>query len=154
MFDDTGVGWDVDANFAQCGWSTVEALHFSLDFLKGETTVTLTGVYRKISPPKMSITNTSHGSHFTFSSFFSSIIWVRNLLGLSSSPKAKEEEPPEAPEGLVTDETEEKESDRVKAQGFTSWKKPWDRRWNLEVAEVAGCRCAEVLHVDNAYEYD
>ena len=30
--------------------------------------------------------------------------------------KAREEEPPEAPEGLVTDETEEKESDRVKAQ--------------------------------------
>ena len=71
-----------------------------------------------------------------------------------SSPKAKEEEPPEAPEGLVTDETEEKESDRVKAQGFTSWKKPWDRRWNLEVAQVAGCRCAEVLHLDNVYAYE
>jgi hypothetical protein len=43
--------------------------------------------------------------------------WVR-LSWRLSPPKAKEEEPPEAPEGLVTDETEEKESDRVKAQPF------------------------------------
>jgi len=31
--------------------------------------------------------------------------------------KAKEEDPPEPPEGLVVDETEEKESDRVKVMG-------------------------------------
>lgn len=44
--------------------------------------------------------------------------WVRLSWPSLSPPKAKEEEPPEAPEGLVTDETEEKESDRVKAQPF------------------------------------
>lgn len=37
-----------------------------------------------------------------------------------AAAEAKEEEPPEAPEGLVTDETEEKESDRVKARFIES----------------------------------
>ena len=109
----SAICWDVDcASFAQRFLRSLRAFPLlnSQNFLKGKKTVT--GYYR----PKMGITNTSHGLHFHF--FPPPTNWVRLSWPSLSPPKAKEEEPPEAPEGLVTDETEEKESDRVKAQPF------------------------------------
>lgn len=47
--------------------------------------------------------------------FLSALCFMVERVGVPA--KAKEEDPPEPPEGLVVDETEEKESDRVKVMG-------------------------------------
>lgn len=50
-----------------------------------------------------------------FCCFLSALCFRVERVGVPA--KAKEEDPPEPPEGLVVDETEEKESDRVKVKG-------------------------------------